>query len=69
MANAKRKLEELHAIVVLAKNAAREGDAASVARVIEEVHIQTGILLHELRKPMTPSAKVYDLAAERRARA
>jgi hypothetical protein len=69
MADARRKLEELHAVVVLAKRAARDGDAASVTRVIEEMHIQTGILLHELRKPMTPGAKVYDLAAERRARA
>lgn len=69
MADPKRKLDELHAIIVLAKRAARDGDASSVARVIEEMHIQTGLLLRELRKPMMRSARVYDLAAERRARA
>ncbi len=69
MSDAGRKLDELHAVVVLAKRAAREGDARTVARAVEEMHIQTGILLHELRKPLAPSAKVYDLAAVRRARA
>lgn len=69
MADAAKKLDELHAVVVLAKRAARDGDAKSVTRVIEEMHIQTGILLHELRKSAGPSAKVYDLAVERRARA
>ena len=69
MADAGRKLDELQAVMVLAQRAAGKGDAAYVARVIEEMHIQTGILLHELRKPTRPTAKVYDLSAERRARA
>lgn len=68
MADAQRKLDELHAVIVLAQRAASTGDARSVARVIEEMHIQTGILLYELRKPLMPSAKVFDLAAEREAR-
>jgi hypothetical protein len=69
MADAKRKLDELNAVMMLAHSAASKGDAAGVARVIQEVHIQTGILLLELRKPSLPSAKIYDLSAERRARA
>jgi len=69
MADAQRKLDELHAVIVLAQCAASKGDSRSVARVIEEMHIQTGILLYELRKPLMPSAKVFDLAAERLARA
>ena len=68
MADARRKLDELHAVIEAAKRAASAGDARSVARVIEEMHIQTGILLYELRKPLMPSAKVFDLAAERQAR-
>lgn len=69
MADAKRKLDELYAVMVLAQSAASVGDARCVARVIEEMHIQTGILLCELRKPLMPSAQVFDLAAERQARA
>lgn len=69
MVDPRRKLDELHAIIVLAKRAARDRDVPSVARALEEMHIQTGLLLCELRKPMMRSARVYDLAAERRARA
>jgi hypothetical protein len=69
MADAQRKLDELHAVMVLAQRAASEGDVRSVARVVEEMHIQTGILLYELRKPFMPSAKVFDLAVERQERA
>jgi hypothetical protein len=69
MSNTLTKLAELQAVIEQARNAAGKGDAASAARVIEEMHIQTGILLHQLRKPMMPSAKIYDLAAERCARA
>lgn len=68
MADAKRKLDELNAVMMLAQLAASKGDAAGVARVIQEVHIQTGILLLELRKQKMQSAKIYDLSAERRAR-
>jgi len=68
MVDARKKLEELHAVTELARRAAGKGDAAHVARVIEEMHIQTGILLQALRKPTMPSAKVYDLSAERLAR-
>ena len=68
MANTLKKIEELRAVIELARRAAGEGDTASAARVIQEMHIQTGILLCEMRKPTMPSAKIYDLAAERCAR-
>lgn len=64
-----KKLDELRVVAELARYAAGKGDATAAARVIEEMHIQTGILLHELRRPTMSSAKVYDLAAERCARA
>jgi hypothetical protein len=69
MANTLKKIDELQAVIELARHAAGKGDTASAARVIQEMHIQTGILLHELRRPTMPSAKIYDLAAERFARA
>lgn len=68
MANTLKKIEELQVVIEMARSAAGKGDTASAARVIQEMHIQTGILLHELRKPTAPSAKIYDLAAERCAR-
>ena len=68
MANTLRKIEELQAVIELARHAAGKGDTASAARVIQEMHIQTGILLQELRRPTMPSATIYDLAAERCAR-
>lgn len=68
MANTLKKLDELRAVVELARIAAAKGDIATAARVIHEMHIQTAILLHEMRKPAVPSAKIYNLAAERCAR-
>jgi hypothetical protein len=68
MSDTVKKLDELRAVMELARHAAGKADEASAARIIEEMHIQTGILLRELRKPVLPSAKIYDLAAERCAR-
>ncbi len=69
MANTLEKIEELQAVIELARHAAGKGDTACAVRVIQEMHIQTGILLTELRKPTMPSARIYNLATERSARA
>lgn len=69
MPDTEKKLDELQAVMALARHAAGKDDTASAARIIEEMHIQTGILLRELRRPTMPGAKIYNLAAERCARA
>ena len=65
MYNAGRKIDELTGVLVMAKVADANGQRESLLRMLEELHIQTVILLREIRRPMQTSATIYDLAKER----
>jgi hypothetical protein len=69
MHNAGKKIDELTSVLVMAKIADAKGQREALLRMVEELHVQSVILLREVRQPMQPSATIYDLAKERIARA
>jgi hypothetical protein len=69
MYDARTKIDELTSVLVLAKVADAKGQRDALIRMVEEIHMQTVILLREIRRPTQASAKIYDLARERGARA
>lgn len=69
MYNASKKIDELTSVLVMAKVADAKGQRETLVRMVEELHMQSVILLREIRQPMQTSATIYDLAKERGARA
>ena len=68
MYNAGNKIDELTSVLVMAKVADAKGQRDALVRMVEEIHMQTVILLREIRRPTQASATIYDLAKERGAR-
>jgi hypothetical protein len=64
-----KKIDELTGVLVMAKVADAKGQRETLLRMLEELHMQTVIMLREIRRPMQTSATIYDLAKERGARA
>jgi hypothetical protein len=69
MYDAGKKIEELATVLVMAKIADAKGQRDALVRMVEELHMQSVILLREIRRPMQASATIYDLAKERGVRA
>jgi hypothetical protein len=69
MYDARTKIDELTNVLVLAKMADAKGQRDALVRMVEEIHMQSVILLREIRRPTQASAKIYDLARERGVRA
>ena len=69
MYNAGKKIDELTSVLAMAKAVAAKGQPDALVRIIEELHTQSVILLREVRRPVQPSAIIYDLAKERGFRA
>ena len=69
MYEAGKKIDELTSVLVMAKVADAKGQREALVRMVEELHLQTVIMLREIRRPMQASATIYDLAKERGVRA
>jgi len=65
MYNAGKKIDELTSVLVMAKVADAKGQREQLVRMVEELHMQSVILLREVRRPIQASATIYDLAKER----
>lgn len=69
MNNAGRKIDELTDVLAIAKEVVAAGQPEALVRIVEELHTHAVILLREVRRPVQPSAIIYDLAKERGVRA
>ena len=65
MYDAGKKIDELTSVLVMAKVADAKGQREALVRIVEELHLQSVILLREVRRPLQASATIYDLAKER----